>query len=338
MEMGAIAWTKKKIPFTDLMRNKDESPRFLGIWLAGHVGRSLIKPGHAHLPFHSKMCCDNNSWTSQRDPQQKHLRNFSKYLQDQVWNAKKNARSLYVQQRCPTESSFKKTEMYDCARQDLYVESSEVHNFDINRCHMRCRKTEKTHRSQLGSPTSDFDWAHWQPAGAHLRSFGRCGEVAYICACRYVSVCLSRCAVIYVNVCVCVCPCAIYFRLLLFKRSENNMISWATLLKGWPWEWGRAGQCQFKLQSHASAKWVHSETGGCFGKSPNMFMPSRRWWAVILRSQRPQPTASGQLWAPVGQKLKFRPFTNVHVCMAVSHFLGSVRTCQDLDLDVYVCL
>ena len=23
--------------------------------------------------------------------------------------------------------------MYDCARQDLYVESSEVHNFDINR-------------------------------------------------------------------------------------------------------------------------------------------------------------------------------------------------------------
>ena len=47
---------------------------------------------------------------------------------------KKNARSLYVQQKCPTESSFKKTEMYDRAKQDLYVESSEVHNFDINRC------------------------------------------------------------------------------------------------------------------------------------------------------------------------------------------------------------
>ena len=168
---------------------------------------------------------------------------------------------------------------------------------------MRCRKIKKTHRSQLGSHTSGFDWAKWQPAGAHLRSFGTSGKVAYICACRYVSVCLSRCAVIYVNVCVCVCPCAIYFTLLFFKGSESAMITLAWRV-GWPWEWGKGGQCQFKLQSHASAKLVYSETGGCFGRSPNMFMPSRRWWAVILFSQRPQPTASGQLWAPVGQTLR----------------------------------
>ena len=237
----------------------------------------------SNLPFHSKMCCDNNVWTSQRDPH----KNISE-------NSPNIFRIKYgTQKKC-------KVLLCTTARQDLYVESSEVHNFDINRCHMRCRKTEKTHRSQLGSPTSDFDWAHWQPAGAHLRSFGRCGKVAYICACRYVSVCLSRCAVIYVNVCVCVCPCAIYFTLLFFKESENAMITQATLLKGWPWQWGKGGQCQFKLQSHASAKWVHSETGGCFGRSPNMFMPSRRWWAVILCS--------------------LRPFINVHVCMAVSHF------------------
>ena len=53
----------------------------------------------------------------------------------------------------------------------------------------------------------------------------------------------------------------------------------------------------------------HSETGGCFGRSPNMFMCS----------QRPQPTASGQSWAP-GQKLKLDVIINVHVCRDVSHF------------------
>ena len=66
---------------------------------------------------------------------------------------------------------------------------------------MQYRKTEKEHRSQLGSPTSDFDWAKWQPAGAHSRSFGRSGKVAYICACRYVSLSL-RC-----NLCKCVRLC-----------------------------------------------------------------------------------------------------------------------------------
>ena len=266
----------------------------------------------SNRPFHSKVCCDNNVWTSQRDPQQNHLRKFSKYLQNQVWNAKKNARSLYVQQKCPTESSFKKLKcmiapnkicMLKVQRSIILISTDAI-------CHMRCRKTEKTHRRQLGSPTSDFDWAHWQPAGAHLRSFGRCGKVAYICACRYVSVCLSRCPVIYVNVCVCVCPCAIYFTLLVFKGSENAMITRATLLKGWPWQWGKGGQCQFKLQSHASSKWVYSET------SRDPVLPTS-----TTHSLR---TIVGACWpdAEVGcyDFFSLRPFINVHVCMAVSHF------------------
>ena len=49
--------------------------------------------------------------------------------------------------------------------------------------------------------------------------------------------------------------------------------------------------------------------------------------AVILCSQRPQPTASGQLWVPVGQTLK------LDVSIAVSHF-------KDLSGPVsrYVCM
>ena len=155
----------------------------------------------SNRPFHSKMCCDNNVWTSQRDPQQKHLRKFSKYLQDQVWNAKKMQGLCMYNRSVQLKVLLKKLK--------CVIAPDKI-------CMLRVQRS-----------------IILISAGAHLRSFGRCGKVAYICACRYVSVCLSRCAVIYVNVCVCVCPCAIYFTLLVFKGSENAMITSATLLKGW---------------------------------------------------------------------------------------------------------
>ena len=63
---------QKKIPFTDLMKNKDESPRFLGIWLAVRVGHSLTKTGHPKETHNKKI------WGK-----------LSKYLHNKVWNAKK---------------------------------------------------------------------------------------------------------------------------------------------------------------------------------------------------------------------------------------------------------
>ena len=176
------------------MKNQDESPRFLGIWLAGRVGHSLTKTGHP------KETHNKNIWGK-----------FSKYLHNKVWNAKKNARSLYVQQKCPTES-FKKSLKCMIAPDKicmLKVQRSEKHNFDINRCRAAKPKKHIT--------------ANWAAAPGTLT--GQSGNL----------------------------------------REHGALV----------------GQ-------------EHFETGWCFGKSPNIFMCS----------QRPQPTASRQVWAPVGQKLK----------------------------------
>ena len=116
------------------------------------------------------------------------------------------------------------------------------------------------------------------------------------------------------------------------------MISWATLLKGWPWEWGRAGQCQLRLRSHASEKWEHSETGGCFGKS--------RWWAVILCSQRPQPTslrtivgawpeAEGWSWMLSLMYMSAEMWAILRICKDLS---GPVPRYVRMSVGMYICI
>ena len=158
---------------------------------------------------------------------------------------------------------LKNPEMYDCARQDLYAESSEVHNFDINRCDAENQK--KHIAANWVAPPVTLTGSLREHICAALVGAEKWPTFVIICACRYVSACLSRWAVIYVNVCVCVCPCAIYFRLLFFKGSENTMITRAT---------------------HS----LRTIVGAC---CPD---------------------------AEVGYYDFLRPFINVHVCMAVSHF------------------
>ena len=201
------------------------------------------------------MCCD-------------HIRG-----QNQLWNAQK----LQGPNVCTTEASnwklYKHRNVW--LRQTRFVcwkfWGRAKHNFDINKCDTEKQK-KNIAANWVAPPVTLTGQSGNLREHIHGALVGQEKWPTFV----LVDMSLSRYAVIYVNVCVCVCPCAIYFRLLFFKGSENIMITRATLLKGWPCEWGKGGPCQIKLQSHASAEWVCSQTGGFFGKSPNMFMPSRR--------------------------------------------------------------
>ena len=103
---GSHSWTKKA------PNAINTSPRCLGIWLAGHVGRSLIKPGHAHVmtwfksPFSLQNVLRQQRLNLPKRPTTKTSQKILQISSGSSMERKKNARSLYVQQKCPTESSF----------------------------------------------------------------------------------------------------------------------------------------------------------------------------------------------------------------------------------------
>ena len=100
------------------------SPRFLGIWLAVHVGRSLIKPGHAHVM--TSPCSLQNVLRQQRlnlpkRPTTKTSQQILQISSGSSMERKKNARSLYVQHRSVQLKVFFKKNWNVWSRQTRFV-------------------------------------------------------------------------------------------------------------------------------------------------------------------------------------------------------------------------
>ena len=103
------------------------------------------------------------------------------------------------------------------ARQDLYVESSEVHNFDINRCD---EEKQKKHIAANWVATPVTLTGHIGSLREHIYAalVGTEKWPTFVLVDMSLSLRCDLCNV---------CPCAMYFRLLFFNGSENAVITLA---------------------------------------------------------------------------------------------------------------
>lgn len=159
------------------------SPRFLRIWLGGHVGRSLTKPGHAHV-----MTSATATFEAPKKTHNKNISENSPYIFRINYGTQKECNVII----CTTEASnWKLYKTLKCLTAPnkismLKVQRSEKHNFDINRCDAEKQKKNIA--------------ANWVAPPVTLT--GDSGNLR-----EHIHRALVKC------VCICVCPCAIYFRL-----------------------------------------------------------------------------------------------------------------------------
>ena len=120
------------------------------------------------------------------------------------------------------ESSMERKKKYKVllcttARQDLYVESSEVHNFDINRCD---EEKQKKHIAANWVATPVTLTGHIGSLREHIYAalVGTEKWPTFVLVDMSLSLRCDLCNV---------CPCAMYFRLLFFNGSENAVITLA---------------------------------------------------------------------------------------------------------------